>query len=1682
MSRKNQPHAASQMGLFALAEPDQAPLLDPTAIVKPVVKQTGFFATSSDDVIVTGAKAKVMANLDAVLALYAIEDEKRLPTDAELAIMARYSAFGGTPKVFDDREDNPERLLHIKVKALLHDADYKSARAATPNAFYTSPEIIAAMWKYVQHLGFTGGRVLEPSAATGLFFAGMPEEIRAASELTAVELDPLSGRMGQYLHPDVKYNLKGLQEVDLTADYFDLTISNIPFGDYRVFDPTFTKDEVALSYAIHNYFFVKAVKLTRPGGLIAFVTSRYMMDSKGDAVRAYLADHCRLLGAVRLPSHTFAKFSGTDVVTDIIFLQKLAEGEMAEVDPLWRNAGSVMLSGGKLLKEQFWINRYFLQNPDRILGSLQCRTGRFSAQLNVVGDLDESTFTERILLPLPTHQEPPYKPVARLIDKARATLDVAFTDVRNGSFGYMTVGGVRTVYQKVANEAVPVKKTGKALERLLGMIDLVTYARNVLKQCIGGNDELLAVAQLQLNEGYDKFVAEHGCLSDTVNRRLFYGDPNATFLLALEKYDPERKTATKTKLFSERTVRVHSRPTSAATASDALAISLNEYGSLNMPFMMELYDKSAEEIIAELGTNIYYDPARGAWVTGDEYLSGNVVKKLQEVKATNDPGLTRNIEALEAVQPERLTPDQIVANMGGTWIPAKYLEQFVIELLAPNSLANNIDVAGHSTKHPGRLDRHYWFRIEIKYVPSLSKWVIAPSERLKYNEMATRKWGTSRRDIFDLVESQLNGTEISIYDKEDDVYVFNPTESIAAREKSAEIGKLFRKWAWMDKERSADLCKIYNDTFRCLVERQYDGTYLTFPNTSLDLPEFHAHQRNAIARAMLGGSMLLWHAVGAGKTWTMIVAAMEMKRLGLRNKPIHVVPGHLLEQYAVEFYRVYPNARILVIDSYKMSPQEKQVSLARIATEDWDSVLITHGAFQRIPLKIETWEWLVDEQVAELEQAIEEMKDDYDQRFTVKKLEAKKFGLEARLQQRRARAQQDKGGLFFEDLGLDMLLVDEMHTFKSLYFLSARTHIAGIGGSDAGIAYDMFIKSQYVQRRCTNGHILGERRKQCACGADNVIPGSLIGATGTAITNSISEMYTLQRFFQMDTLIDVNIASFDAWAAQFGQSKWVIEMEASGRGWRTKERFIEFVNVPELLAIFKQVADICIDPRVLKLQRPAIMGGKPKPIEIQPSKELLAFIDKCAARAENLPNVKPYEDNMLAIMGDSSRAATDLRLVDIMLDHPESKINTVVKNVYEIWKDTGAVQLEGLPAPVGLAQLVFLDVGVPGGAGYPLYQDMKDKWVNMGIPAEQIAFAHDASTDAAKKALYNSVNAGNVRIIIGTTGKLGAGVNMQRVLFALHHCDAPWTPALMEQREGRIFRPGNLNKSIWIFRYTVVNSLDFHKWHLLELKAAANAQLFMGDPQTRVVSDLDQAVIGFAEMRAMATGNPLIIEQVQLRAQLNKLNALYDKYYHDRRRVQSELSTLPTMIDWNENQIRILNLAIEYRKTFAEKPDLIVDGKVYDKRVNAAEHFHSLMNFDVQGQVLDMGYAKVSFITNYANKKYARVEVGPARFDVELSNSPVGNLTRIDNDIDSMPSMVRHYEKIVGEMKARLTRLEFEAKASFDREEERDTAQKRLNEIDLELHYMANQTKVDLSVAKDEGEDDDNSETSDDDI
>ena len=2016
MSRRNSSPTTGQMGFWTdVVEPPPLyiPPTPPLPRTEEPAKTAGFFV--SEDLTVKGTKGKIRTNLEIIKALYKIEAEKRLPSPEEMALLARYSAFGGLAKVFDPSPKNPEISLFKEVKETLDPLDYKAAKASVVNAFYTDPAIIQAMWAYLERLGFSGGRVLEPAAATGLFFAGMPPALRAASELTAVELDRLSGRLGLYLHPDVTYHLKGLEETTFQPGYFDLVISNAPFGDYGVFDNSLTDAERALcKSAIHDYYFIKAAQLVRRGGLVAMITSRFTLDKKEDAVRRYLAERFDLVGTVRLPSATFSAFAGTDVITDILFLQRKAEDGLLR-DPVWLDAGLVELKGPRG-PEEFRINDYYTHaHPHAVLGQLTCRTGPYGAKLLVDGEIDPTTLTDRILAALPD-TGPLYTPVQAKEQTARFTVDASLDKVREGSYGYQIVGGVRTVYQKVKGLAVPVNKDKTTLDRLVALVDLVALARNVLDQCLHGTDAALTASQAQLGDAYDHFVRKYGYLNAKYNRQLFADDPNAPFLRALERWNEEQQTATKTKVFSERTIRTLTAPTGAASAVDALAICLNQKGHIDLDYMATLYGKTKVEIVAELGDDLFHDPVLDQWQTKAEYLSGNVLQKLEAAAdaAQANPLYERNAAALRAVLPLPLLAEEITVSLGNTWVPVDVVSQFLKELYNPLSRVNHMDEPNY---HPSSY--HWSFAnvtSQVTYVPALGRWVVERKGKV-FNTLTDEKWGTNRRNLFVLLEAALNGSEVKVFDTtKDNRQVLNATETIAAREKVNMLHKAFRQWVWLDPKRKQMLTDTYNRTFRGMVRPTYDGSYLTLPGTSLDLPPLRKHQRDGIARILQGENTLLWHLVGAGKaqpldakvltptgwrkmgelkvgdqvmaetgkptriikvfpqgkkqifrvefsdgssteccddhlwltynyrercgtaqaaklgkdwpyakpkvrtlaeirrtlideahpskpknhsipmvapvefkersvkldpylmgvllgdghirakgatftsadpeiadlvklpdhtelssapkqktvaltytikgtrwhnnpvteilkdyglqgllsshkfvpedylfntidvrlgvlqglmdtdgyvdrrgtscyyatvspklaenvaflvqslggtaitsvkeksyrnkegakvvgqpcyqltvslpptinpfrlprkrdlvvpktkyqptryivnvvpvgekeaqcimvdapshlyvtdnfivthnSWSMIISSMELKRLGLRNRPLHVVPNALLEQYATEFYRVYPHARILVVNSKKMEPKTKQETLARIATEDWDAILINASAFQRIPLNLETWEWLLMDQIAELEAAIEEREDDEDQRLTVKQLRGKLNRAEYRLQERRNQARVDKGGLTFEQMGIDALFVDEFHQYRNLFFMTERGHLPGIGGDESGLAFDLFVKSQFVTRRCTKGHILGANAT-CSCGAERAPRGQLIGATGTAITNSISEMFTLQRFFQMDLLIQKGLENFDAWASTFGETETVIEMNPSGKGWRTKERFVNFVNVPELLDLFKQVADIWINPDTLGLERPALATGAPIPIELDPIDELLDVMEQCATRAENLKHNK--FDNMLAIMGTATRAATDVRLVGKQVDHPRSKANRLVEEVFRIWRETSAVQLPGLPAPVGLTQLVFLDIGVPGGDAFDLYNDLRAKWIALGVPAEQIAFATDYETDAQRKALYDAVNAGMIRILLATTGRAGMGVNIQRLLIALHHVDITWTPASVEQREGRILRPGNLNPMVYVYRYIVKRSLDFHKWHLLELKAKANRQLFMTDSTSRTVQDLDQAVLSFAQMKAIATGDPLLMEKVKIETDLNRLYALHDKYMQDRRSVDRELRELEISIPASRRRAQEYAQAYAAFAKWEEKPPVKVQGRVYKKRSDAGEHLQRLISMKLADRdVVDLGYATVSLVPAF-DGVWLEISCPPVRYAISPGDSATGHLMKVDNFLKKMEGDAQFYERQAEGYADRLAFLSGQGERRFAYQAELDAAYTRFTEIEAELTRRA---------------------------
>lgn len=1550
-------------------------------------------------------------------------------------VLARYTGFGHSPQVFDIKSH-----WYWRFKNITPPPYYAAIQASTPFAFYTPIWLIRKMWEIVSNLGFTSGRVLEPACGIGHFIGAMPADVYFGSQVTAVENDPVAGRIAGYLYPEISLHQTGYEEAKLNGP-FDLVITNVPFGDVPVFDASFSKEEQPFLRAIHDYYFVKSLKLTRPGGLVAFLTSRYTMDKKDRSVREHLAKHSDLVAAYRLPDDTFP---GTDAVADLIILQKRAEPLAGDL-PDWVFTDPKVVDG-----ETFNINRHLLLNPEQVLGEWRATSSQFGPKLTVIATATGGDWSRQILYAGPAIYTPP--------DEAgtQEEYELAPDDTRDGEY---FVGSDNLLYRNIGGWAVPQAKPAKTETKIRALINIATLAGRVLQaNQEGSSDFILQGRQNALQRAYTDFTAQHGYLNERDNVRSFADDIRSPLVRALENYNAQAKTGEPSRIFYGRTIGANTYPDHTDSTVDALTLSLARYGEIRLEYLMELTGKSEKDVLGDLAGKIYYDPALGQWQPADQYLSGDILKKINAVK--DQPEYAGNLAALQAVLPERVEAGDIIVNLGATWIPVADLEQFIDELTDETSTVNHLDNPGH--RYTYTKPRSNGAR--LSYLAPLNQWTL---EGMWHNgnteKFLTSTWGTRRETAIDLLVAVLNSREPTVYDE---VYehgnikrVVNQAETVAAREKAHAINTAFRQWLWTDPDRRQRLVDLYNEKFNVYVTPKLDGSHLSFPTMAQGLA-LKPHQQNAVWRGLQNGNLLLWHIVGAGKTFEMVSLAMESRRLGTRQKPMHVVPNHLLEQYTLEFLRLYPAANLLVIDSEGLSPQNLQTSLARIATGDYDSIVMTQASFVRIPISDELWASFIEYELDVISDYIEDLKGDRDKRTSLKKLEMRKKKLEADIKRRMEETKRKglSGGLTWEQLGVDLLLVDESHTYKNLSFVTNLT-VPGVGTSNSSTAYDMFVKTQWLTRRCTRGHLLGYRT-DCHCGAPRV-KGQLVFATGTALTNSICEMYTKQRFLQMDELIRLGIDQFDAWAKQFGDTETVIEMKPSGKGWRQNTRFVRFNNVPELWAIFSQVCDPQLDPDTLGLERPQLIGGQAVAVECQPNAELMAYIDACAVRAENVDPRNPAGDNILKIMGDAMRAATDMRLVKHDApDDPGSKINLVVDKVYKIWEESRNLGVKR-------TQMVFLDVGTPGGNSFNLYADMKGKWVRNGVPEREIVFAHDAKTDQERKQIFDRVNRGEATIAVGSTGKMGTGTNAQQYLYAVHHVDVPWTPGLIEQRDGRILRQGNRHPEVYIYRYVTARSMDFYRWHLITLKAGFIRQLVKGNLTQRTVQDLESTVISFAQMKAMATGNPLVLEQVKVEADVTRLMLLHKQWQTTHQHLLINLASLPKAIEHRQQQIQVYR---DVDRLLEENTDrrLRIGPKTYtdEKQANTAMVRAIEMARAGEKVTLHLGPATVTVYgrgnLNGAVSVFAAVKVGEAISTTDLVEAGHANLSRIRKEIDAMGGLVPFHQFKLRELEQELRLAQEQRNAVFPHQLALDEALQRLTEIGAAIHAL---TTVDSNVA-----------------
>ena len=1379
-----------------------------------------------------GAKTKCRANIEAIQLLKYLERNGFQASPEQQVKLSGYVGWGGIPEVFDESKSEWSKE-YAELKALLTPEEYEAARGSTLNAHYTSPAVIRAIYGALGNMGFEGGRILEPSMGVGNFFGLLPENM-ANSQLYGVELDSITGRIAKQLYPEANITVAGF-ETTSRPGFYDLTVGNVPFGQYQVHDPEYDR----LGFSIHNYFAAKMLDQVRPGGLVAFVTSRYTLDAKDESVRRYLAERGELLGAIRLPNNAFRANAGTDVVSDIIFLQR-REVPATEL-PDWVHVDTT--------PEGFTVNRYFIDHPDMVLGTPTAESTQYGRQDYTVAPIEGADLSEQLHEAIQNiHGE--Y--TEREIEEAeRSDILPADPDVRNYSFTlvdgevYYREGGI------MARQDVSAAMT----DRIKGLMELRDCTRRLIQlQTEDASDVEIAAEQQRLNTLYDAYTAKHGLISNRENKRVFSDDSSYYLLCSLEILDEDGKLERKADMFTRRTIQPHRPVEHTETAAEALAVSLNELGRVDIAYMSRLCgrdtssaneksqprrstnpspgaasytatdsnssipaeNKDVNSIAAELSGVIFRVPGTERYVTADEYLSGNVRVKLREAEAAakNDASYSINVEALKAAQPRELTASEIDVRLGATWIEPRYIAQFMVNTFQPS----------------------YWASrsMSVNYSPYTSEWRIEGKSAVSANDVnAFSTYGTSRMNAYKILENTLNLRDVRIYDKIEDPdgterRVLNVKETTLAQQMQQVIKDAFRDWLWKDADRRQTLVAKYNELFNSTRPREYDGSHLTFPGMNPEI-ELREHQRNAIARILYGGNSLLAHEVGAGKTFTMAAAAMEAKRLGLCRKPMFVVPNHLTEQWASEFLRLYPSANILVATKKDFEPANRKKFCARIATGDYDAVIIGHSQFERIPVSQERQERLLRSEIDEITEGINQLKRSSGERFSIKSMEKTKKSLEAKLKKLLDSPKDDV--VTFEELGVDRLFVDEAHSHKNLYYHTKMQNVAGLSSAEAQKSTDMYMKCRYMDEQ-TGSH-------------------GVVFATGTPVSNSMTELYTMQRYLQHDTLERLGLGHFDSWAANFGETVTALELAPEGSGYRTRTRFSKFFNLPELMNLFREVADIKTADQ-LNLPKPEIVyhNEVSQPTEIQ--KKLVQELSERATKV-HARMVDPSEDNMLAITNDGRKLGLDQRVVNPLLpDEPGTKVNKCVDNVFRIWQDGAGEKL---------TQLIFCDLSTPG-KGFNVYDDIKKKLSDRGVPESEIAFIHTADTEAKKKELFAKVRSGNVRVLIGSTAKMGAGTNVQDRLVALHDLDAPWRPGDLDQRKGRIARQGNMNETVYVYRYVTENTFDAYLWQTLENKQKFISQIMTSKSPVRSCEDADETTLSYAEVKALCAGDPRIKEKM----------------------------------------------------------------------------------------------------------------------------------------------------------------------------------------------------------------------------
>ncbi|BFK93945.1 hypothetical protein K380107A5_13470 [Holdemania massiliensis] len=1585
----------------------------------------------TDDALGHGTPSeKYAANIAAIRTLKQIEAEERLATPEEQEILSRYVGWGGLANCFEQTSPHYEEL-----KSLLDLEEYAAARASSLTAFYTPPVVIRGIYKALSQMGFTQGNILEPSCGTGNFLGLLPADM-AGSKAYGVELDSISGRIAGQLYQNASISVNGFETVQMPDSFFDVAVGNVPFGDFKVLDKRYDKHH----WLIHDYFFGKTLDKVRPGGIVAFITSKGTLDKENSAVRKYLAQRADLIGAIRLPDNTFKQNAGTEVTSDIIFLQK--RDNITDLDQDWVHLDTD--------ENGIRMNRYFVQHPEMILGDMVMESTRFgpdsACKAREGEDLSEQLANAIQFLQA---EIKPYE--LEELDEEEDRSIPADPSVKN--FSYTVVDS--QVYYRENSLMHPVEVSVTAENRIRGMIELRECVRRLIEyQTEGYPDEDIESEQQKLNALYDSFTAKYGLISSRGNKLAFSEDSSYCLLCSLEVLDEQGNLKRKADMFTRRTIRPHVAVTSVDTASEALAVSISEKARVDMDYMAELSGKSPEELERELTGVIYRDIrcaenpedilpsladlSRYPLVTADEYLSGKVRHKLRMAKAFLEVApdhqketARRNVEALEAVQPQDLGAGEIGVRIGANWVPIEVYQQFMVELLTPN----------------------YYVRDRIKILRSeaTGQWSIREKNADRSNVKANTTYGTKRMSAYHILEQTLNQRDVRVFDYIEDENgkkkpVLNKKETAIAQDRQELIKQKFAEWIWKDIDRRELLCRIYNETFNGVRPREYDGRHIRFEGMNPEI-SLRPHQINAIAHILYGGNTLLAHEVGAGKTYEMVAAAMEMKRLGLCTKSLIVVPNHITEQWAAEWLQLYPSANILVATKKDFETQNRKKFCSRIATGDYDAIIIGHSQFEKIPMSLERQQAILERQIEEILEGIEQAKAQKAERYTVKQMERTRKSLETRLQKLNDQSRKDDV-VTFEQLGVDRLFIDESHYFKNLFLATKMRNVGGIAQTEAQKSSDLFMKTQYLDE------LTGGR--------------GVIFATGTPISNSMVELYTIQRYLQYRLLQEMGLVHFDDWASSFGETVTAIELSPEGTGYRAKTRFAKFYNLPELMAAFKEVADIqTADMLCLPVPKANFHTEVIQPSELQ--KEMIRGL---AERAEKIRagGVDPHVDNMLRITNDGRKLALDMRLINpLAADDPNGKVAVCARNVFRIWEQTKEKRS---------AQLVFCDLSTPTKDGsFNVYDDLKKKLMEQGIPEDEIAFIHDADSEAKKKELFAKVRTGQIRVLMGSTQKMGAGTNVQDKLIALHDLDCPWRPSDLQQRLGRIVRQGNDNEEVEIFRYVTEGTFDAYLYQLVENKQKFIAQIMTSKSPVRVADDVDETALSYSEIKALATGNPLIIEKCNLDMEVAKLNMLKASYLNQMyaleelvlRKYPEQIAGLTERIAGYEKDVALAAAHPKAKEGFC---GMVIEGKQYEEKEDAGKAIIDVCTRMTGSDAVLLGsYRGFSMVLAYDShsNEYRITLKGTLSHTVTLGADVFGNITRLDNALENLAGSLQAEQGSLEETKGQLKNARTELQMPFAREEELAEKTKRLKELNILLN-MDQKDKTLIDSAPDEGE------------